>query len=103
MVGRERRRRPGRSRSPRARRADRASRSPTLGLRASDEHVEVVYGFLARLADLAPDEREAVQLHAWAGRDEEQIGRALRIPGPTVHDRLSHARAQLGRALLEGD
>jgi RNA polymerase sigma factor (sigma-70 family) len=54
----------------------------------------------AALAELRPDDREALLLLAWAELSYEEIAAALRIPVGTVRSRLHRARALL-RAHLE--
>jgi RNA polymerase sigma-70 factor, ECF subfamily len=54
----------------------------------------------AALAELRPDDREALLLFAWADLSYEEISLALRIPVGTVRSRLHRARQTL-RAHLE--
>jgi RNA polymerase sigma-70 factor (ECF subfamily) len=57
---------------------------------------------LARaLAQLEPDQRDVLFLHAWADLTYEEIARALGIPLGTVRSRLARARSRL-RAELAG-
>jgi RNA polymerase sigma factor (sigma-70 family) len=50
---------------------------------------------LERIADLAPQEREVLELCAWAELSYEDAARALGVPVGTVRSRLSRARAHL--------
>jgi RNA polymerase sigma-70 factor (ECF subfamily) len=54
------------------------------------------------LADLAPEYRDLLLLHAWAELSYEEIADSLGIPVGTVRSRLSRVRAAL-RAALEPD
>jgi len=55
---------------------------------------------LARaLADLRPNEREILLLHAWTELSDEEIAAALAIPVGTVKSRLHRLRARLWNSL----
>jgi RNA polymerase sigma factor (sigma-70 family) len=55
---------------------------------------------LARtLAELAPEDREVLLLHAWGDLREEEIGDALGLPLETVRSRLERARRSIRDAL----
>jgi RNA polymerase sigma-70 factor, ECF subfamily len=56
-----------------------------------------------RIAALAPQEREALELCAWAELSYEDAARALGVPVGTVRSRLSRARAHLRELLDEDD
>jgi RNA polymerase sigma-70 factor (ECF subfamily) len=55
----------------------------------------------AALAELRPEEKEILLLHAWAELTDAEIADALAIPAGTVKSRLHRARAQL-RNCLDG-
>ena len=57
---------------------------------------------LAALAELRPDERTVVLLHAWEDLGYAEIADVLGIPIGTVRSRLSRARAKV-RAAVDGD
>ena len=56
-----------------------------------------------RIAALAPQEREALELCVWAELSYEDAARALEVPVGTVRSRLSRARARLRELLDEDD
>lgn len=56
----------------------------------------------AALAELRPEERDVLLLHAWADLGYDEIAEALGIPLGTVRSRLSRARTHV-RELLEHD
>jgi RNA polymerase sigma factor (sigma-70 family) len=56
-----------------------------------------------RIAALAPQEREALELCAWAELSYADAARALGVPVGTVRSRLSRARARLRELLGEDD
>ena len=51
------------------------------------------------LADLRPDEREVLLLHAWAELSDEEIAAALSLPLGTVKSRLHRTRQRLRNQL----
>ena len=51
------------------------------------------------LAELRPDEREILLLHAWAELTDTEIAAALGIPAGTVKSRLSRTREKLRNRL----
>ena len=51
------------------------------------------------LAELRPDEREILLLHAWADLTDTEIAAALGIPAGTVKSRLSRTREKLRNRL----
>jgi RNA polymerase sigma factor (sigma-70 family) len=51
------------------------------------------------LADLRPEEREILLLHAWAELSDEEIAAALSIPLGTVKSRLHRARERVRNRL----
>ncbi len=48
----------------------------------------------AALAELSPDQREVLLLHAWAGLSPAEIAQALSLPSATVRKRLHRARSR---------
>ena len=55
------------------------------------------------LADLRPEERDVLLLHAWGELEYGEIAEALDIPVGTVRSRLSRARGNVSAALAETD
>lgn len=55
----------------------------------------------AALAELRPDEREILLLHAWAELTDTEIAAALALPVGTVKSRLSRTREKLRNQLSE--
>jgi len=53
----------------------------------------------AGLADLRPQDREILLLHAWAELSDHEIAEALSLPLGTVKSRLHRARARLRNRL----
>jgi RNA polymerase sigma factor (sigma-70 family) len=53
----------------------------------------------AALAEMRPDERDVLLLHAWADLANEEIAVALSIPLGTVKSRLSRGRVRVGNLL----
>jgi RNA polymerase sigma-70 factor (ECF subfamily) len=51
------------------------------------------------LADLRPDQRELLLLHAWAELSDEEIAAALSLPRGTVKSRLHRTRERLRNQL----
>jgi RNA polymerase sigma-70 factor, ECF subfamily len=51
------------------------------------------------LAELRPEEREILLLHAWAELGDEEIAAALALPPGTVKSRLHRARARIRNRL----
>jgi RNA polymerase sigma-70 factor (ECF subfamily) len=49
----------------------------------------------AGLAELRPDDREVLLLHAWAYLTDAEIAEALSLPTGTVKSRLHRAREQM--------
>jgi RNA polymerase sigma-70 factor, ECF subfamily len=66
---------------------------------AVDEPAEDTRELAAALAELRPDEREILLLHAWAELTDTEIAAALGIPTGTVKSRLSRAREKLRNRL----
>lgn len=55
----------------------------------------------AALADLRPEDREILLLHAWAELSDSEIAEALALPPGTVKSRLHRTRARLRNRLGE--
>ena len=53
----------------------------------------------AALAELRPDDREVLLLHAWAYLTDAEIAEALALPSGTVKSRLHRAREQMENRL----
>ena len=64
-----------------------------------DEPAEDTRELAAALAQLRPDEREILLLHAWAELTDTEIAVALGIPAGTVKSRLSRTREKLRNRL----
>ena len=64
-----------------------------------DEPAEDTRELAAALAELRPDEREILLLHAWAELTDTEIAAALGIPAGTVKSRLSRTREKLRNRL----
>lgn len=56
----------------------------------------------AALADLRPEDREILLLHAWAELSDDEIAEALAIPPGTVKSRLHRTRGRLRNRLSGG-
>jgi len=67
-----------------------------------DEPAEDTRELAAALAQLRPDEREILLLHAWAELTDTEIAVALGIPAGTVKSRLSRTREKLRNRLDPG-
>ncbi|MDQ0725076.1 RNA polymerase sigma factor [Microbacterium sp. W4I20] len=57
-----------------------------------------VAGLKARIAALAPKDRETLLLYAWQGLTYEEIAAALGVPVGTVRSRLNRVRRRLDPA-----
>ena len=55
----------------------------------------------AVLAQLRPEERDVLLLHAWADLTDEEVAAALGVPVGTVKSRLSRARERVRNQLAE--
>jgi RNA polymerase sigma-70 factor (ECF subfamily) len=53
------------------------------------------------LAELRPQERDVLLLHAWADLTDEEIARALGVPIGTVKTRLTRARGRVRNRLVD--
>jgi RNA polymerase sigma factor (sigma-70 family) len=57
----------------------------------------------AALADLRPEERDVLLLHAWADLGYDELAEALGIPVGTVRSRLSRARTNVRERLAQDE
>jgi RNA polymerase sigma-70 factor (ECF subfamily) len=76
----------------------RLSSEPEVSGGAEDSDWELA----AALAEIGPEQRDLLLLHAWAELSYEEIAGALGIPIGTVRSRLSRVRATLRAALEPG-
>jgi RNA polymerase sigma-70 factor (ECF subfamily) len=75
---------------------------PEAAARETDDPIEAAR-LRAMIARLAPEERDVIVLHYLEGYSYQEIARIVDAPYTTVKYRLAEARAELQRALGEGD